>query len=79
MPRGLTIRHRRAILKVNTRNNTVYLQLQSSNGGSITIALTIPEALALASYIRASALKSLDGLVIGSRPRNTGSAPRQED
>ena len=78
MPKGLTIRHRRATLRVNTRNNTVYLQV-SRDGGSITIALTIPEALTLASYVRAFALKSLDGLVIGSRPRNTGPAPRQGD
>ena len=79
MPKGLTIRHQRSVLRLNARNNTVYLQLQSNNNGPITIALTIPEALALASYIRSRALASLDGLVIGRRPSRGGPAPRQED
>ena len=63
---SLLIKHN-AWLRVNVKKNTVYLQLSKSKDQSIVIALSIPEALALATYISNQALNAMkNGLTIGS-------------
>lgn len=81
---SLLIKHN-AWLRVNVNRNTVYLQLSKSKDQSIVIALSIPEALALATYISNQALNVMkNGLVIGSVRVNTKETkntnpPKQEE